>query len=358
MDRINGPTAVMDLFGAGKHGLTDGDPLAGVDPTFLDAAWFNGVQEELARAIERLGIVLSASNREQLIQAMRRLAGGNIRTVTADTNITADDAGLVLVNLSAARNINLPAANSAGGRPIRYTLQRTDTAAHLATINRAGSDLINGVALLTLGPSQTISLVSDGASAWYAWGESAAVGIQAFFSSGTFVVPAIARVVRARVWGAGSGGGVFATGAPSAGGSAGGYAEGIYAVTPGAAIAVTVGTGGVANTNGGSSSFGSFCSATGGQTGATNTTTGAPGSGTGGQINLTGGGGGLGIQLAGAALDRGGGQGGGAPFGQGTGIPWVGGSAVAGIFPGGGASGQAAAGSTASGANGLVIVEW
>ncbi|MBX9750914.1 MAG: hypothetical protein K5Q68_15100 [Roseococcus sp.] len=356
MDRISGAT--VDI-GSGRRGFRGRNLLLSQAGTIPDPNWFNGVQEEIIRAIETLGLTPLDANREQLVQAMRRLAGGNVRTIsTGGVTLTADDAGLVLVNASGSFGITLPAANSAGGRPLRLTLVRVDADPGTTTIARAGSDTIDGLTTLPLTAGQRVTLISDGASGWRFAAQLALGGIQSFFSSGTFTVPSGVQRVRARVWGAGSGGGVYATGAPSAGGSGGGYAEGIYAVTPGAAITVTVGAGGVANSNGGSSSFGAFCSATGGQTGATNTTTGAPGTGTGGQINLTGGGGGLGIQLAGAALDRAGGTGGGAPFGQQSGNPWVGGSSVAGSFPGGGASGQAAAGSTASGANGLVIVEW
>lgn len=183
----------------------------------------------------------------------------------------------------------------------------------------------------------------------------------ASFGTTTWTVPAGVTKVRARVWGAGGGGGVFGGGFPSGGGGGGGYAEGVYTVTPGASIAVTVGLGGVANAAGGSSSFGTYCSATGGQPGTNGTGAGVGlggngGIGTGGALNVIGSGGGAGIVLT--SGDKAGGNGGGTFCASSTGYPWIGGAAIGGAWPGGGASGQPAAGSTASGGNGLVIIEW
>lgn len=93
----------------------------------------------------------------------------------------------------------------------------------------------------------------------------------------TFIVPQSISTVRVRVWGAG------ATG--SYGGSAGGFAmKTIYGLTPGSSIVVTAGNSWTSP--GGTSSFGSYVSATGG--------TGQPtgGTGVGGDINYVGGSGG------------------------------------------------------------------
>jgi len=81
------------------------------------------------------------------------------------------------------------------------------------------------------------------------------------------------------------------------GGGAGGYAEGFVAVTPGQTVTVTVGQGGLysGNTNGGSTSFGAFMSATGGHGNSESSDSGANlqlplgGVGTGGTANFSGG---------------------------------------------------------------------
>lgn len=91
--------------------------------------------------------------------------------------------------------------------------------------------------------------------------------------SGTFTVPVGVTNVRVRLWG---GGGYNA-------GSGGGFAlKTIYGLVPGTAITVTVGA--APNGAGGTSSFGSYVSATGG-----GTTSSSGGTGVGGDINTTGG---------------------------------------------------------------------
>ena len=93
--------------------------------------------------------------------------------------------------------------------------------------------------------------------------------VQMFPKTGTFTVPLNVKRVRVRLWG---GGGI-------AGGGGGGFAMKVCDVTPAQVIAVTVGAG-----SSGTSSFGAFCSATGGAN-----SNGAGGIGTGGDVNYQGG---------------------------------------------------------------------
>jgi len=92
----------------------------------------------------------------------------------------------------------------------------------------------------------------------------------------TWTVPAGVDAVRVRVWGGGG----------YSGGSGGGFAlKSIYGISGTTSITITVGIGGNNSvTTGGTSSFGSFVSATGGATGG-----GAAGVGSGGDVNYTGG---------------------------------------------------------------------
>lgn len=200
-----------------------------------------------------------------------------------------------------------------------------------------------------------------------------ASGVGTYTSSGTFTVPTGVTQVEVEVWGGGSGsyasvrvpgGGGFASG----GGSGGGYArKRVTGLVAGQTIPITIGSGGIAGTTaggtpsaGGSSSFGTYVSATGGtlndlansadpRNGAT-----PAGHGVGGDTNLTGSAG------QGAMLNQGG-LGGAAPMGgcQNSGT-W----GVAGSFPGGGASGAGTGADSATpyngapGASGLVMVRW
>jgi len=118
---------------------------------------------------------------------------------------------------------------------------------------------------------QTISTAYNPISGVFGTGQ-----VQMYFASGTWNVPPGIGKVRARVWG---GGGYNS-------GSGGGFSmETIYDLTGVTSVAVTVGVGGTSSpTAGGTSSFGSYCSATGGLT-----TGGAAGTGSGGDINFSGG---------------------------------------------------------------------
>lgn len=73
MRRISTSTRVVDKFGAGKDGFTNGDPVGGVASTDLEDVWFDHVQEEIATVIESAGMALDSSNRGQLLAALFRL---------------------------------------------------------------------------------------------------------------------------------------------------------------------------------------------------------------------------------------------------------------------------------------------
>ena len=119
--------------------------------------------------------------------------------------------------------------------------------------------------------------------------------VQMYFASGTWNVPPGIGKVRARVWGGG--------GAPN--GSGGGFSiRTIYDLTGVTSVAVTVGLGGdsAGTGTGGTSSFGSYCSATGG------VGSGTVGAGSGGDINNSGGAGGGGAGAGSASLIGSGGR--------------------------------------------------
>jgi hypothetical protein len=196
-----------------------------------------------------------------------------------------------------------------------------------------------------------------------------ASGVQSIAASGGFIVPAGVTQVEVEVWGGGAGSYASLSGTPSGGAAGGGYGrKRIAGLTPGQAIAVSIGAGGsagatgVAPTPGGTSSFGSFVSASGGGLNGLATVAvpyhgGTPGGiGSGGDLNLAGSEGNVGITING-------GMGGGAPNGGGMRNAGAGGGNP-GLFPGGGASGAGTGsnGTTANpgaaGAAGLVIVRW
>jgi len=213
-------------------------------------------------------------------------------------------------------------------------------------------------------------------------------GIQVFTAGGTFTVPAGVKKVWVEVQGGGGGGGAGGNGGPTGGGGgAGGYAaELVTGLTPGGTVAVTIGAGGAGGTcsgacvpgvgeTGGTSSFGSYVSATGGgggnlhyyngtySTWGNNFMGGAGGTGSNGDINLTGS---AGVGNAQQAISGDPCSGSGGPGYRGTGAGRS--ACLAGLFtePGsaGGANTGAGGGGGPSGNNGyaggtgIVVVWW
>ena len=203
---------------------------------------------------------------------------------------------------------------------------------------------------------------------------------QLFTANGTFIVPAGISRIKVCVYGGGAGGnGNYISTAGGGGGGAGGYAEGIYTVSPLASYAVTVGsggTGGVGNAfgiDGNNSSFGALISASGGTVGTLQYYSGIGGWGSGGYINTTLGNGGAGGYSTytsnngtggggsgGTPITGGAGGGGGGGFGGGNGGSGIGSgfNAQPNSGAGGGGAGTGGTPSGGNGAAGKVIVFW
>ena len=173
-------------------------------------------------------------------------------------------------------------------------------------------------------------------------------------ASANVTVPLWATRCAYRLWGAGASGAVGPDGTHGGGGGgSGGYCEGVAAgLTAGQEIPVTIGVGGPAvgagnGLAGGTTSFGSYASATGGAGGSSTPSSGGPsGGGTGGSRNE-----GLGDGFDGATT--GGGHGGG-PGGRGT----AGSVGAGGVGAGGGGGGTYSGYNSGRGHDGLAILEW
>ena len=174
MQRVNRATAVPTMpappAGGAPGYFTGGNPGLSQPASVPGYEWFNGVQEELIGMILRGGISPSDGDVAQVRKSLDRLFGGGLASFSANTTLTVDNAGLVLVNASGgARTITLPAANALGGRPIRFQIEKTDSSANTVTIQRAGADTIEGGTSVVLsGQWASVALVSDGGTAWMA----------------------------------------------------------------------------------------------------------------------------------------------------------------------------------------------
>ena len=205
--------------------------------------------------------------------------------------------------------------------------------------------------------------------------------MQVFTSSGTWTNPGSVTKVKVTVVGGGQAGNyVFSSARSGGGGGAGGTAIEV-ATIPTSPVAVTVGAGGAispANGNttnglpglpGGVSSFGAYCSATGGYraspaVNSNNITGGKGGIGSGGNLNIRGGAGDSINYLPGNNTGPGGHGGNSFLGGGGHGAVWNNISAAeSGVYGGGGGGGHAATNTStyykpAPGGNGVVIVEY
>jgi hypothetical protein len=187
--------------------------------------------------------------------------------------------------------------------------------------------------------------------------------IQAFSISGEFTVPPGVTMCKATVIGGGGGGGWHPT-QPSGGGGAGGRAIKIVrGLTPGVIVPVTVGsagqppaTSGNDGSPGGTSSFGTWVSATGGAggQGTGNLSGGAGGSGYAGDVNMGGSYGTDGLSVANHGGDGGGPGGARGVTGAlpGLSAPSAGGGG------GGGGAGSGAGYPGGAGGGGFVVVEY
>src|SRR5579883_700118 len=87
---------------------TAGNAQTGVPATIPGPWWFHEITEELRNIVVAVAIIPTKNIVNQVLQAIRRMCGGNVTTISAagTTTLTADNAGLVLVN-AAAGNITV-----------------------------------------------------------------------------------------------------------------------------------------------------------------------------------------------------------------------------------------------------------
>lgn len=168
MKRIDTATRLVNAYGTGRDGFTEGTP--GVTPpTALSAEFFGHVQEEIARAIELLGGTLSASSKEQLAteilaQLSRRAHDGALNGLWQPTisgtspsvrSVTSNGSGLlVAVGLENAAG---DAWYSNGG--VEWTL------AGMASTPSALNEVAFGAGLyVAVGEAAQIRTSTDGAT--------------------------------------------------------------------------------------------------------------------------------------------------------------------------------------------------
>ncbi|MES2237610.1 MAG: hypothetical protein V4500_07660 [Pseudomonadota bacterium] len=199
MQRVKRTTAVA-VLPADPAGGTPGyfplpNPGGGVPAAVPGYEWYNNVQEELCAVIAAAGIALDGANRAQVLAALRsagvfttppqfdnttkaattgfvRSAGlqaSKITVLTANTTLTAADAGSIIVaNSATPLTITMP---SAAALPSGAKIEFMNIGTAVATLSRAGTDQLavnnTGATSLALGNGDNVIFASNGAGSWY-----------------------------------------------------------------------------------------------------------------------------------------------------------------------------------------------
>lgn len=281
----------------------------GVPPTFPGPDWFNIIQSELINILRAAGLDPDKMDNTQILAALKKLF---LSRSNPFGDIKADGAAAIATALS-----NLQLGESTFG------------AQNCVVFDKAGVSTWNIPDIVKKGRRVRVRVVGGGGSGGY---------------------PAINTTNPA---GGGGGGG-------------GGVSESVIDLTGISTVTITVGSGGTGqNTSasngrpGGTSSFGSYLSATGGDGGG-QVSGGEGGTGVGGKINTSLGPGSPGASLITTVNSSVGGTGGG-PGGNGQVLDSAENVAKGAKGPGGGGAGLAtktAGGVTGAGYSGIVIIYW
>lgn len=174
MNRFTG--AYPATLPGGQVGYQDYNGSTGMSGSLPNAEAQNNFQESLMAIQEGAGVGAAPGAWTQTMQAIKRIAGGNFTTISASATLTADMAGLVVVNAAGGNVVlTLPAANAANGvgvnagtnTPLKFTFYRTDTSSHTVSFAAPTGNSI-APASLSLAPQATLEISSDANLTWVA----------------------------------------------------------------------------------------------------------------------------------------------------------------------------------------------
>jgi len=156
--------AVGDIAGY----FTEGTPSLGIEATEVKGDWLNAVQEELLAIIVAAGGTPTKGTNTQVRDAILSLlsapsAGGLVQTMTTSAAVAAGVTKVFIDCTAGNVTATLPAAST--GREIEFI--RKDTTSNVATIQRAGSDLLlDQTSVELLGYGNKLKLLPTG-TVWF-----------------------------------------------------------------------------------------------------------------------------------------------------------------------------------------------
>lgn len=211
MKRISTATKSIDKFGAGKHGFTNGNAVAGIPATDLEDTWFDNVQEEMCAIIEAAGLALDGNNRAQLLAALRaagvfqtaalgdrttkpattafvqqELGGFSSYTgIVASRSLTATDIGQVLWFSAAGYTLTLPTPANLGATPGKAVTVFGN--GYAGSVVAGGGASINFVSVndgaMTIKSGQSVTFVAITTTTWQVINSTAAMAKNADFGA-------------------------------------------------------------------------------------------------------------------------------------------------------------------------------
>lgn len=162
MRRVSHTTKATDLFGAGKHGFTDGEASSQTPGTRLTAVFTNDVQEELCRTIEDAGLTPDATYR--LTAAIKQIiADAKPTNVISPAQITATQNNYTPTGWSTASEVRLDCdttrlLNGFGPATVKLKLLTNINAANTLTfVHNDGGQTVGNKIIIGLGSNVNLS---------------------------------------------------------------------------------------------------------------------------------------------------------------------------------------------------------
>lgn len=298
------------------------------------------------------GLLGTSGNTSDALTALGAL-GNTVTALTGVYTVVAADRGK-LFDCTGTWTLSLTASATLGNG---FSVIVRNSGTGIITIAPNLTELVNGQSTLALASGDSVILTCTGTEWKTLSGQgTTSVNVQTFISNGTWAKPSKGNMALIECWGAGGGGGRnSAFSATPSGGGGGEYSRLLVPLsTLSASVSVTIGAGGAGisangdGNDGGSTTFGSYLNALGGQGGnGVGAKTGAgggypssegyPGAAQGSNARFSGGGGGGGTSIFGGNGGANGASGG------------------SGVQPGGG-GGSAKSGTSGTGGNGKCVV--